>query len=55
MTEKLIPREKLGRKARNAADALTRRVWECSPVPGIVESGRKYNRKKAARARYDTE
>ena len=46
MAEKFVAREKMGKKARRVLDAQKRRTWDCSPVPKILESRKKYNRNR---------
>ncbi len=50
---RFIPREKLGKKARKALDQERRTTWAFSPASRKIDSGKRYNRKKQARARDD--
>jgi len=42
---RIIPREKLGKKARKALDRQRRSTWSLSPATRKVESKKRYNRK----------
>ena len=50
---RIIPREKLGRKARKALDGARRAEWTIRPTTRRVESKKVYNRKKLAHDRHD--
>ena len=50
---KLIPREKLSKKARKELNRQRRVVWKFSPVTKAVESRKLYNRKKSSHDRYE--
>lgn len=51
--KRLIPREKLSKKARRKMDAEKRAAWAFSPVTRKIESKKIYNRKKNSRAGYE--
>lgn len=53
MAEKMISREKLGKKARKELDAQRRNLWSTNPVTRVVESKKIYNRKRKSHDRYD--
>lgn len=44
--KKVIPREKLAKKARKALDAQRRATWSFSPTTRKVESKKIYNRNR---------
>lgn len=50
---RFIPREKLGKKARKELDSRQRVTWDFSPASRKIDSKKRYNRKKQARACYD--
>ena len=50
--KKVIPKEKLGKKARRQLDSEQRITWTFSPVTKKVESKKRYNRKRKAHDRY---
>ncbi len=50
---RIIPREKLGRKARKALDSARRAEWTIRPTTRRVESKKLYDRKKLTHDRYD--
>jgi len=45
--KKMVPRDKMSRKARRALDLEKRSVWPMSPVTRVRESGKIYARNKA--------
>ncbi len=47
----IIPREKLGKRARKQLDGARRATWAFSPVTKKVESKKLYNRKKKSHDR----
>ena len=49
---KFIPREKLGKKARQQLDRARRAEWAFPPVTRRVESKKAYSRKRKATDRY---
>ena len=51
--KKIIPKEKLSKKARKQLDNEQRTTWTFSPVTKKVESKKLYNRKRKAHDRYD--
>ena len=51
--KKVIPREKLAKKARKALDAQRRATWSFSPTTRKVESKKIYNRKRKPHAGYE--
>lgn len=53
MKEKFIPKEKLGKRARKELDRQGRAEWSFSPVDRVVESKKRYSRKRGSRGRYD--
>ena len=50
---KLVPKEKMSKKARRALTAEKRAVWAFSPVTRKIDSKKIYNRKRITRAGYD--
>ena len=50
---RIIPREKLGKRARKALDSEARAVWGFRPVTRRVDSRKVYNRKRRTRDRWD--
>ena len=50
---RLIPREKLGKKAKKALDAQRRALWEIPPATKRIESKKRYDRKKRSRVQWD--
>ena len=51
--KKLIPKDKLSKKARKKLAAERRGTWSFSPVTRTVDSKKTYNRKRIPRTRYD--
>ena len=51
--KKLIPKDKLSKKARKKLAAERRGTWSFSPVTRTVDSRKTYNRKRIPRTRYD--
>ncbi len=50
---KMIERAKMSKKARRELDAKKRILWETAPIPRIVESKKRYQRKLKSHARHD--
>lgn len=50
---KMIERAKMSKKARRELDAKKRVLWETAPIPRIVESKKRYQRKPKSHARHD--
>ncbi len=48
-----IPKDKLSKKAKKELARQKRKTWGFSPVTKVVESKKKYNRKRIAHDRYD--
>ena len=48
-----VPREKMSKKARRQRDLEKRRLWDCPPVTRVVESRKRYSRKRKERGRED--
>ncbi len=51
--KRVIPREKMGKKARKALDLKRRATWSFSPITRKIESKKIYNRKRRPHAGYD--
>ncbi len=48
-----VPKDKLSKKAQKELNRQRRTMWEFSPVSRVVDSGKKYNRRKKTRDRND--
>ena len=47
VVKRMVPRDKMSRKARRTLDLEKRSVWPMSPVTRVRESGKLYSRNKA--------
>ena len=51
--KRMIPQDKMSKKARKALAQEKRNVWTVNPVTRVRESGKAYNRKGAKTAMMD--
>ena len=51
--KKMVPRDKMSRKAKRALDLEKRSVWPMSPVTRVRESGKLYSRNKVKMIQFD--